>query len=104
MFPNSQDAFPLPQRPNLERYKKLAKELVKACRSKNEDAIREWAEKWVARAHQTERHSLRQASVLFVTSTWTDRVEEFVQRKVTEQDGRCRLADAQVYNRALTRF
>jgi ankyrin repeat protein len=94
MFPNSQDAFPLPQRPNLERYKKLAKELVKACRSKNEDAIREWAEKWVAALiRQSGIHFVRPVSV--VTSTWTDRVEEFVQRKVTEQDGRCRLADAQ---------
>ena len=94
MFPNSQDAFPLPQRPNLERYKKLAKELVKACRSKNEDAIREWAEKWVAALiRQSGIHFVRPLSV--VTSTWTDRVEEFVQRKVTEQDGRCRLADAQ---------
>jgi len=94
MFPNSQDAFPLPQRPNLERYKKLAKELVKACRSKNEDAIREWAEKWVAALiRQSGIHFVRPLSV--VTSTWTDRVEQFVQRKVTEQDGRCRLADAQ---------
>jgi len=94
MFPNSQDAFPLPQRPNLERYKKLAKELVKACRSKNEGAIREWAEKWVAALiRQSGIHFVRPLSV--VTSTWTDRVEQFVQRKVTEQDGRCRLADAQ---------
>ena len=33
MFPNPQDALPLPQRPDIERYRKLAKELVKACRS-----------------------------------------------------------------------
>jgi hypothetical protein len=33
MFPNAQDALPLPRRPNLERYKKLAKDLVKACKS-----------------------------------------------------------------------
>jgi hypothetical protein len=30
MFPNAQDALPLPRRPNLERYKKLAKDLVTA--------------------------------------------------------------------------
>ena len=27
MYPNPQDALPLPQRPDLEQYKKLAKEL-----------------------------------------------------------------------------
>jgi len=94
MFPNSQDAFPLPQRPNLERYKKLAKELVKACRSDNEDAIGNWAEKWVtALIKQSGIQFLRPLPV--VTSNWTDRVEGFVQRQLTEHDGRCRLADAQ---------
>jgi len=29
MFPNPQDVLPLPSRPNLEQYKKLAKELAK---------------------------------------------------------------------------
>lgn len=32
MFPNPQDALPLPPRPNLEQYKKQAKDLIKACR------------------------------------------------------------------------
>jgi ankyrin repeat protein len=43
MYPNPQDALPLPPRPNLEQYKKLAKELVKA--SADRAAIREWAAK-----------------------------------------------------------
>ena len=47
MFPNAQDALPLPRRPNLERYKKLVKDLVKACKSDDENAIVDWAEKWV---------------------------------------------------------
>jgi len=94
MFPNSQDAFPLPQRPNLERYKKLAKELVKACKSDNEAAINDWAYNWVATL-------IKQSGIKFVrplpivTAAWTDRVTGFVQRKLTEQGGRCRLADAQ---------
>lgn len=33
MFPNPQDNLPLPPRPNLEQYKKLAKDLVKACKA-----------------------------------------------------------------------
>ena len=33
MFPNPQDALPLPPRASLERYRKLAKELVKSSKS-----------------------------------------------------------------------
>ena len=28
MFPNPQDALPLPQKPNVEQYRKLAKEVL----------------------------------------------------------------------------
>lgn len=38
------DALPLPARPNLEQYKKLAKELREACRAGD---VRVWAESWV---------------------------------------------------------
>ncbi len=47
MFPNPQDALPLPVHPNLEQYKKRAKDLVKACRSRDADAIRAWAASWL---------------------------------------------------------
>ena len=43
MYPNPQEALPLPPRPNVEQYRKLAKELVKACRSGDPDAIRAWS-------------------------------------------------------------
>jgi hypothetical protein len=51
MFPNPQDALPLPARPNLEQCKKLAKSLLKACKSHptNPNAIDDWAERWVNR-------------------------------------------------------
>lgn len=45
MFPNPQDALPLPQRSSLEQYRKLAKELVRAART-SEDAIRDWSNRW----------------------------------------------------------
>ena len=94
MFPNSQDAFPLPQRPNLERYKKLAKDLVKACKSSNEDAVSDWAENWVtALAKQSGLKFIRPLPAII--SRWTDQVVGFVQRKIDEHDGRCRLTDAQ---------
>ena len=49
MFPKPHDALPLPLRPNLEQYKKLAKDLVRAHRSDEPDAMRCWAANWVER-------------------------------------------------------
>lgn len=46
VFPNPQSALPLPERPSLEHYRKLAKDLVKAFRSGSlqpDDPIREFA-------------------------------------------------------------
>ena len=42
------DALPLPPRPNLEQYKKLAKDLQTACQSGESQAVRQWATRWVA--------------------------------------------------------
>lgn len=47
MYPNPQDALPFPPSPNLEQYKKLAKELVKASQSANADAVLAWADAWI---------------------------------------------------------
>ena len=41
---NPYDALPLPARPSLERYRKLAKQLVKAYRA---DGVGEWAARWI---------------------------------------------------------
>jgi hypothetical protein len=47
VFPNPQNSLPLPQHPNLEQYKKLAKELLRATKSTDPDAIRNWSANWV---------------------------------------------------------
>jgi hypothetical protein len=47
MFPNPQAALPLPARPDSEQYKKLAKELLRAAKSSEPDAIRAWCADWV---------------------------------------------------------
>jgi hypothetical protein len=93
MFPNAQDALPLPRRPNVERYKTLAKDLVKACKSNDEDAIVDWARKWVTVLGKQCGVEFRRPLPVIV-SRWTDQVTGFVQRKISEHDGRCRLADA----------
>jgi hypothetical protein len=41
------DALPLPARPNLEQYKKRAKDLVKVCKSGDRDALCAWVTEWV---------------------------------------------------------
>ena len=43
------NALPLPPRPDLEQYKKLARDLQDACRSDDSLAIRQWAARWVER-------------------------------------------------------
>jgi ankyrin repeat protein len=40
------DALPLPPRPNIEQYKKLARDLQHACKSGDPAALREWAARW----------------------------------------------------------
>jgi ankyrin repeat protein len=40
------DAVPLPANPNLEQYKKLAKDFQHACESKEAGAVRGWAKQW----------------------------------------------------------
>ena len=39
--------FPLPPRPNLEQYRKLAKDLQRACKSGDPAAVRQWAARLV---------------------------------------------------------
>lgn len=41
------DALPLPPRPNLEQYRKIARDLQHACNSPNAGAVRDWAARWV---------------------------------------------------------
>jgi hypothetical protein len=46
MYPNPQDAVPLPPHPDIAQYRKRAKELARACREGG-DAIQAWATGWV---------------------------------------------------------
>src|SRR5580698_7422603 len=96
MFPNPQDALPLPPQPNLEQYKKQAKGLVKACKSRDSDALSVWAANWVK--------TLARLQGLVITrelpvrlDRWVAQVEEFTRRKLQESGRRakCSLADAQ---------
>ncbi len=95
MFPNPQDALPLPPHPSVEQYRKLAKDLVKACKTGRSDAIGAWADRWIeslARALPPADHPRE--------PMWADRapgqVEEFATRKLKATGSSSyRLADAQ---------
>src|SRR5262249_49711093 len=41
------DALPLSPRPNLDQYKKRAKDLVKICKSGDRDALHAWVTEWI---------------------------------------------------------
>ena len=47
MFPNPHDALPLPPKPNLDQYKKRAKDLLRASHSSNPKAVQTWAADWI---------------------------------------------------------
>lgn len=94
MFPNPQDALPLPSHPNLEQYKKLAKDLVKVCKSGKPESLREWASNWI--------QTLIRLSSLQITpglpvenQRWVEEVTDFAKRTLLSKERQCRLADAQ---------
>lgn len=97
MFPNPQAALPLPPRPDIEQYKKLAKELVRACKSGDHDAIRKWSEKWIAGLVKLAGLTITPQLPVRVES-WVEQVEGFAREKLSGSDSRgakCALADAQ---------
>ena len=47
MYPNPQDVLPLPARPDVEQYRRRAKELHKACLSGKPGALHDWAAHWI---------------------------------------------------------
>jgi ankyrin repeat protein len=95
MFPSSQDALPLPLRPNLERYKKLGKDLNKACKLADPNAIGDWAETWVRILVKRSAIKLGRKEPVAIRR-WTEQVEAFAQRTLSNENGpQCRLVDAQ---------
>lgn len=95
MYPAPHDALPLPLRPSVEQYKKLAKELVCICKSGDPAALGVWAKRWVSTL--VELNGLVIAPGMPVrVEQWAALVEEFARRKLAGDGGKpCVLADAQ---------
>ena len=65
-----QDALPLPALPNLDQYKKLAKELARAANSADPSALRAWITHWI--------DSLAKLSNLILTPQLPVRLEHWI--------------------------
>lgn len=95
MFPNPQDALPLPTRPNLDQYRKLAKDLVKACKSHDRDAIHAWTTRWVEALVKLSGVKLTPHLPVRV-ERWVDQVAEFADTTLLRTEvAKCTLTGAQ---------
>jgi hypothetical protein len=112
MFPNPQDALPLPPRPILEQYKKRAKDLLKASQSPDPTALRAWAAMWIdslvrlssvrsnnnsvipseVPVSQSDTGAQSRDLLFSRIDRWTDQLEEFARQKLS---GTATLAAAQ---------
>lgn len=88
MYPNPQDVLPLPSSPSLERYRKLAKELVKACKSGDENAIAAWTNQWI----ESLAKLTNKKPTLAEKTRDANRTESFARERLSTG---CTLADAQ---------
>ena len=92
------DALPLPPRPNLEQYKKLAKDFQSACKSSDPGAIRDWAARWaetIARLQGLKMTPDVRRHIDFDARRIDHRWNKF--KKTNERAARCTLADAQFF-------
>jgi hypothetical protein len=94
MYPNPQEALPLPSRPNREQYRKLAKDLVTSCRSGDAGAIEAWAARWIDRLAVLHGHprTLRTSSEIRAAA---ERVAQFARSRFAGPPAPCSLTAAQ---------
>src|SRR5258706_13778341 len=92
------DALPLPPRPNLEQYKKLAKDFQRACKSSDAGAIRDWAARWAETLARLQGQEITPELRRRIGFEAERRERQWLKYKQTnERAARCRLADAQFF-------
>jgi ankyrin repeat protein len=92
------DALPLPPRPNLEQYKKLAKDLQDACHSGDPAAIRKWAARWaevIARLRGLEITPEVRGRIDDDAERTEERWQKF--KATNERGARCTVTGAQLF-------
>ncbi len=101
MFPNPQDALPLPPNPSLEHYRKLAKNLVKICKADAPGGIRDWSTDFVEDLVQRTRVAFA-PNLPIERAGWVDGLTDFATRTLHKTRKSCTLSTAQfVIARAL---
>jgi ankyrin repeat protein len=92
------DAIPLPPRPNLEQYKKLARDFQDVCKSGDPAALREWTVRWLQTLARLQGGAIT-SEVQREIRRDTERVERQWRQieKSKEQSSRCTLAGAQFF-------
>ena len=90
MFPNPQDALPQPPNPCVEQYRKLAKDLVKACAAETRDGIRNWTTAFVQQLVQLSGLEITPNLPMRV-SRWIEQVTEFATKTLCQSERRCAL-------------
>jgi hypothetical protein len=96
MYPNPQQALPLPTSPNVEQYRKLAKDLVKACESGDPSAIRDWAVRWIEKLAALQAAPRSLVRNQHEISAHVDPVVQFALKTFSRGDSAsCALTDAQ---------
>src|SRR5438105_235465 len=91
------DALPLPPRPHLGQYQKLAKELQQACKSDEPDAVRAWAARWLDRLTRSQawEHTPEQRLLDWEAHRLARRWRRFTEEKPAARH--CRLTEAQFF-------
>jgi ankyrin repeat protein len=92
------DALPLPPRPNLEQYKKLAKDFQDACKSGDPAAVRDWAAQWAENLASLQGREITpnlRKQLGYEAERMARRWQKF--RKNNESATRCTLAQAQFF-------
>jgi len=93
------DALPLPPRPHLDHYRKLARDLQRACKSTAAGAVRAWATRWVTTLRRLQDAELASDVRWRDADGEGDRIERrwHAFRKRNERRSRCLLVDAQFF-------
>lgn len=95
MFPNPQDALPLPPHPNISQYKKLAKDLLRLSKSGDPAALAVWSKQWVESLVRLSGLTIPPGMPVHI-DRWAAQVEEFARTRLAGHDGEPgTLADAQ---------
>src|SRR5580700_3340926 len=101
MFPNPQDALPLPPNPSPEHHRKPAKNLVKICEADAPGGIRNWSAAFVEDLVQRSRVAFA-PNLPIERAGWVDGLTDFATRTLHKTRKSCTLSTAQfVIARAL---